>query len=172
MFNIPFLVFTTTSNKLTFTFYFSKVGLILGWKPLSSVINPSVQIKITLAINCYHTHGFVDCVLRNCFNVVHKKTSIWWSEFSTDGSFRCLLEKVGIKGNPNSQGILSWIIQILHYYYSKQHKDIENSQIIEQNLVIFSLCSSFCLLHLALLSPSWQQFFSSLNVTSDHSWNI
>ena len=76
------------------------------------------------------------------------------------------------KGNPNSQGILNWIILILHYYYSKQHKNIENSQIIEQNLVIFSLCPSLCLLRLALPSPSWQQFFSSLNVTSDHSWNI
>ena len=74
-----------------------------------------------------------------------------------------------VKGNPNSQGILNWIIQILHYYYSKQHKNIENSQIIEQNLVIFSLCPSLCLLRLALPSPSWQQFFSSLNVTSDHS---
>ena len=42
----------------------------------------------------------------------------------------------GPKGNPNSQGILNWIIQILHYYYWKQHKNIENSQIIEQNLVI------------------------------------
>ena len=30
----------------------------------------------------------------------------------------------------------------MHYYYRKQHKIIENSQIIEQNLVIFSLCPS------------------------------
>ena len=56
-----------------------------------------------------------------------------------------------LKGNSNSQGILNWIIQILHYYYSKQHKNIKNSQTIEQNLVIFSLpfswftatCASF-----------------------------
>ena len=48
-----------------------------------------------------------------------------------------ILEISRFKGNPNSQGILNWIIQILHYYYSKQHKNIENSQIIEQNLVIF-----------------------------------
>ena len=40
-------------------------------------------------------------------------------------------------GNPNSQGTLKWIIQILHYYYRKQHKNIENSQIIEQNLVSY-----------------------------------
>ena len=40
------------------------------------------------------------------------------------------------------------------HYYSKQHKDIENSQIIKQNLVIFSLpfslftaaCASFAFL--------------------------
>ena len=31
--------------------------------------------------------------------------------------------------------ILNWIIQILPYYCRKQHKNIENSQIIEQNIV-------------------------------------
>ena len=36
-----------------------------------------------------------------------------------------------LKGNPDSQGILNWIIQTLHYYYRKQHKNIENSHIIE-----------------------------------------
>ena len=86
--------------------------------------------------------------------------------------FRQFDDIINFKGNPNSQGISNWIIQILHYYYSKQHKNIENSQIIKQNLVIFSLCPSLCLLWLALPSPSWQLFFSSLNVTSDHSWNI
>ena len=45
------------------------------------------------------------------------------------------------KGNPNFQGILSWILQILHYYCRKQHKNIENSQINEQNVVL-SLCPS------------------------------
>ena len=42
------------------------------------------------------------------------------------------------KGNPNSQDILNWIIQILHYYYSKQDKNIKNSQIIEQNFIVYS----------------------------------
>ena len=68
---------------------------------------------------------------------------------------------------------LNWIIQILHYYCSKQHKNIENSRIIEQNIAI-SLCSSLCLLRLALPSPSstagYFQFLDTvLNVTSDHS---
>ena len=47
-----------------------------------------------------------------------------------------ILEISRFKGNPNSQGILNWIIQILHYYHRKQHQNIENSQIIKQNLVI------------------------------------
>ena len=65
-----------------------------------------------------------------------------------------------VKGNPNSQGILNRIIQIMHYYYSKQHKNIKNSQIIEQNLVIFYLCSSLCLLRPTLPLPSQAfQFF-------------
>ena len=80
---------------------------------------------------------------------------------------------VAFKGNPNFQGVLNWIIQILHYYCRKQYKIIENSRIIEQNFAI-SLCSFLCLLRLALLSPSstagYFQFLDIvLNVTSDHS---
>ena len=61
-----------------------------------------------------------------------------------------------IKGNPNFPGILNWIVQILHYYCRKQHKNIENSRIIEQNAAIslsllFSLliatCASFAFLN-------------------------
>ena len=83
----------------------------------------------------------------------------------------------GLKGNPNSQGILNWIIQILHYYYSKQHKNIENSQIIEQNL-IFSLSvllSVYCSLHFLCLPSSrvfsvlGHRYSAKLNITSDHS---
>ena len=72
---------------------------------------------------------------------------MYWKKsiFVTPGDF---------KGNPNSQGILNWIIQILHYYCRKQDKNIENSQIIEENVVI-SLCLSLCLLWLVLLLPSW-----------------
>ena len=80
---------------------------------------------------------------------------------------------IAIKGNPNFQGILNWIIQLLHYYCWKQHKNIKNSWIIEQNIAI-SPCSSLCLLRLVLPSPSsmagYFQFLDTvLNVTSDYS---
>ena len=51
------------------------------------------------------------------------------------------------KGNPNFQSILDWILQILHYCCRKQHKNIENWRIIEQNLVLslrFSLFTATC----------------------------
>lgn len=35
------------------------------------------------------------------------------------------------KENSNFQGILNWILQIAHYYCRKQHKNNEDSQIIE-----------------------------------------
>ena len=67
-------------------------------------------------------------------------------------SIHHLARRKGIlKGNPNFQGILNWIIQILHYYCREQHKNIENSWVIEQNVAI-SLCSSHCLLQLVLPS--------------------
>ena len=52
-----------------------------------------------------------------------------------------------LKGNPNYQGILSWIIQIFHYYCRKQYKNIKNSRIVEQNLILslpFSLFTRAC----------------------------
>ena len=73
------------------------------------------------------------------------------------------------KGNPNIQGILNWIIQILHYYCWKQHKNIENSRIIEQNVSIFlslvlslltGTCPSFSFLNSRVFS-SWSQFWTS-----------
>ena len=64
------------------------------------------------------------------------------------------------KGNPNFQDIFNWILQILHYCCRK-NKNIKNSWIIEQNLVLslpFALltatCASCCL-------PQWQNFFIS-----------
>ena len=79
---------------------------------------------------------------------------------------------MSFKGNPSFQGILNWIIQILHIFCRKQHKSIENSRIIEQNVAV-SLCSSLSLLQLVLRSPSsktgYFQFLDTvLNVTSDH----
>ena len=79
-----------------------------------------------------------------------------------------------LKGNPNSQGTLNGIMQILHYYYRKQHKNIESLQVIEQNVVIsLSLC-----LCLSVSVDYGLRFFRlrssgvfpvPLNVTSDHS---
>ena len=78
-----------------------------------------------------------------------------------------------VQGNTNFQGILDWILQILHYYCRKQHKFIKNSWIIEQNLV---LCLPFFLFTANCASwrlPHRQSFFKFppriLNVSSDHS---
>ena len=66
-----------------------------------------------------------------------------------------------LEGDPNFQSILNRIIQILHYQWRKQHKNIENSQIAEQNVVIFSaLLYAYCHLHILHL-PQRQSFFSS-----------
>ena len=84
--------------------------------------------------------------------------------------------KYKFKGNPNSQGILNWILQILLYQCSKQHKNIKNLLFIEQNIVI-SFCPSLCLLRLVLPLPFSTadvfQFLDTvlckiLNITSDH----
>ena len=73
--------------------------------------------------------------------------------------------KYFFKGNPNFQGILDWIPQILHYYCRKQHKNVKNSQIIEQNFVLFlpfslftETCSSCHLLWWQSFSISWTQY--------------
>ena len=64
------------------------------------------------------------------------------------------------KGNQNFQGILNWILQILHYYCRKQHKNIKNSQINEQNVVMCLCPSVYCDLCSLLLSQR-QSFFCS-----------
>ena len=69
--------------------------------------------------------------------------------------------KTFLKGNPNFQDILNWILQILHYYCRKQHKNIKNSRIIEQNLVLsfpFSLFTATCA---SCRLPQRQNFFIS-----------
>ena len=70
-----------------------------------------------------------------------------------------LNSNLDVKGNPNFQGILNWIIQILHYYCRKQHKNIEKSRIIEQNVAISALLSAYCDLHFLCL-PQQQGIFS------------
>ena len=68
-----------------------------------------------------------------------------------------------VKGNPDFHSILNWILQILHYYCRKQHKNIKNSQMVEQNLVFFLLFScGFCFLlpfSMAEFFISWTQYY-------------
>ena len=57
------------------------------------------------------------------------------------------IDLVSLKGNPNFQGILNRIIQILHYYCRKEHKNIENSWVIEQCCylsLLFTLLIATC----------------------------
>ena len=65
-----------------------------------------------------------------------------------------------LEGDPNFQSILNRIIQILHYQWRKQHKNIENSQIAEQNVIFSALLYAYCHLHILHL-PQRQSFFSS-----------
>ena len=83
--------------------------------------------------------------------------------------------KLYLKGNPNFQGILDWILQILYYYW-RQHKNIENSRITEQNLVLslpFSLFTATCA---SCRLPQWQSFFISWTQYSAmfkcHKWSF
>ena len=66
-----------------------------------------------------------------------------------------------LKGNPNFQGILDCMLQILHYYCRKQHKNIENSRIIEQNLVLSLPFSLFTATYASFHLPQGQSFFIS-----------
>ena len=70
------------------------------------------------------------------------------------------------KGNPNFQGILNWILQILLYYWSKQHTKKENLQFIEQNIALCALLSVYCDLYFLGLSHSTLQNFKR------HKWSF
>ena len=81
-----------------------------------------------------------------------------------------------VQGNTNFQGILDWILQILHYYCRKQHKNIKNSRIIEQNLVLsfpFSLftatCASCRLPQRQNFFISWTKYFANFK---RHKWSF
>ena len=73
---------------------------------------------------------------------------------STTPSPLFYIHKLGMyfKGSSNFQGILNYILQILHYHCSKQHKNMENLQFSEQNIII-SFWHFLCLLGLLLPSP-------------------
>ena len=81
-----------------------------------------------------------------------------------------------VKVNPNFQDILNWILQTLHYYCRKQHKNIKNSWIIEQNLVLsfpFSLftatCASCRLPQRQNFFISWTKYFANFK---RHKWSF
>ena len=84
-----------------------------------------------------------------------------------------VVKNLNVKGNPNFQEILNWILQILHYYCMKLHKNIKSSRIIEQNLVLsshFSLfTATFAFLNGRIFSFLEQSTSRILNVTSNHS---
>ena len=64
----------------------------------------------------------------NLLLITNALTSVNINGFQkTNNSEEKLLD---IKGNPNFQDILDRILQILHYYCRKQHKNIENSEIV------------------------------------------
>ena len=80
------------------------------------------------------------------------------------------------KGNPNFQDIVNWILQILHYYCRKQDKNIKNSWIIQQSLVLsfhFSLftatCASCCLPQRQNFFISWTKYFTNFK---RHKWSF
>ena len=87
---------------------------------------------------------------------------------------------MAFNGNPKFQDILNSILQILHYVCRKQHKNIKNSWIIEQNLVLsfpFSLITATCRLVLpAAFLNSKAEFinFSSkvLREFKRHKWSF
>ena len=108
----------------------ASIGLILVFTIIFFKTS-SQKSKTRVGYVTFHNNDFA--ALWDCYKVFRLSRNNFLDNFS----FKVF------KGNPNSQGILNWIIQILHYYYSKQHKNIENS-----------LCPSLCLLRLALPSPS------------------
>ena len=86
MFNLPFPISLTTSKKLTFIFDFS-----------------SLFAQIYMHRPKMHCQSFPQpwfyrlCFKKFCFDIIHKITSIWGSELSTDSSSRYLLKKNRIK---------------------------------------------------------------------------
>ena len=76
--------------------------------------------------------------------------------------------KQGFKGNPNFQDILNWIIQILHYYCRKQHKNIKKlTDYWTKSSFLFSLLPVYC--NLCLLFISWTKYFANFK---RHKWSF
>ena len=76
---------------------------------------------------------------------------------SCSTNYICHAFEAKVKGNPSFQSISNWIPQILHYDSRKHHKNIENLQLIEQN-ILFTVT---CFLHLSqrkMFFSSWTQY--------------
>ena len=105
MLNLPFLIFMTTSKKLTCIFNLSKVNLIRdeNHSALSKISlscsSLYVQIKDTLSMNRFHCHSFIDYALRNSASMKSIKIQPYGGggKFSTNSGSTCLLEKLEIK---------------------------------------------------------------------------
>ena len=80
-----------------------------------------------------------------------------------------------LKGKPNFQGILNWILQIWLYHCDKQHKNINNLKFIEQNIFSFSpslfpvACASSAFLNSRCFSVLWH---STLWNFKPHKWSF
>ena len=78
-----------------------------------------------------------------------------------------------LKGNPNFQDILDWVLQILNYYCNKK---ISKLRIIEQNLVLFfpfslftATCASCCLPQRQCFLITWAQYSANFK---RHKWSF
>ena len=99
-----------------------------------------------------------------------KQQDFWFTKYVTNlgcRSFynvcfeRCFLY-FQPKGNPNLQGLLDWILQILHHYYRKRHKKVKTHGLLNKSCSLFALLSVCC--DLSFLPPSsTAEFFHFLN---------
>ena len=107
-----------------------------------------------------------------------KQQDFWFTKYVTNlgcRSFynvcfeRCFLY-FQPKGNPNLQGLLDWILQILHHYYRKRHKKVKTHGLL--NKILFSLCPSLCLLWLVIPAAFLNgRVFSFLEHSTPRIWN-
>ena len=120
----------------------AKIWIWLESRSLNSIINSSNE---TFAV-CVKMLGSEEMTLWHHHLVVYYRLVVEW-----------------LKRSPNFQGILNWILQILHYYCRKQHKNIENLGIIEQNLFLSLPFSLFTATYASCRLPQRQEFFHFLD---------
>ena len=120
----------------------AKIWIWLESGSLNSIINPSNE-TFTIGVKMF---GSEEMTLWHHHLVVYYRLVVEW-----------------LKRSPNVQGILNWILQILHYYCRKQHKKIENLGIIEQNLFLSLPFSLFTATYSSCRLPQRQEFFHFLD---------